>query len=74
MPRWSDIDLEAGTMGIERAITVVNKTTYEGPTKTHQVRRIALDEVGIATLRRHRLFVEQRSADSRARWQPTHSF
>jgi len=61
--RWSDVDLEAGTVQIERAITVVAKTAYEGPTKTHQGRRIALDEVGVATLRRHRAFVEQRSAD-----------
>lgn len=61
--RWSDVDLEAGTVQIERAITVVAKTAYEGPTKTHQGRRIALDEVGVATLRRHRGFVEQRSAD-----------
>ena len=61
--RWSDVDLEAGTVQIERAITVVAKTAYEGPTKTHQGRRIALDEVGVATLRRHRAFVKQRSAD-----------
>ena len=61
--RWSDVDLEAGTVRIERAITVVAKTAYEGPTKTHQGRRIALDEIGVATLRRHRAFVEQRSAD-----------
>jgi integrase len=61
--RWSDVDLVAGTVRIERAITVVDGMAYEGPTKTHQGRRIALDEVGVATLRRHRIFVEQRVED-----------
>jgi integrase len=50
--RWSDIDLEAGVVRIERAITVIGGETHIGPTKTHQVRRAALDEVGVALLRR----------------------
>jgi integrase len=59
--RWSDVDLEAGTIRIERAITVVDRVTIEGPTKTHQVRRVALDDIGVETLRRHWRFVNDRS-------------
>jgi len=59
--RWSDIDLEAGAVSIERGITVVDKVAIEGPTKTHQGRRVALDEIGVEVLRRHWLFVTNRS-------------
>jgi len=64
--RWSDLDLTAGTVRIARSINVVEGERIEGPTKTHQVRQIALDEVGVATLRRHWAFVTDRSelADS----------
>lgn len=50
--RWSDVDLEVGSIKVERAITVIEGTTHIGPTKTHQVRRVALDEVGIMVLRK----------------------
>ncbi len=59
--RWSDIDFEVGIVRIERGITVVGGVAHEGPTKTHQVRRVALDEVGVETLRRHWRFVVDRS-------------
>ncbi len=59
--RWSDIDLEAGAVSIERGITVVKKITHEGPTKTHQGRRVALDDFGVEVLRRHWRFVTHRS-------------
>ncbi|MGD0322058.1 MAG: site-specific integrase [Acidimicrobiales bacterium] len=59
--RWSDIDLEAGLVRIERAITVIDGAPHEGPTKTHQARQVALDPVGVETLRRHWRFVVERS-------------
>lgn len=59
--RWSDVDLAAGSVTIERAITVVAGETIEGPTKSHQARRVALDPVGVELLRRHWRFVTHRS-------------
>lgn len=49
--RWSDIDLNVGRIRISRSLTVVNKQIHEGPTKTHQIRDVALDEGGVALLR-----------------------
>jgi integrase len=60
--RWSDVDLETGTIRIERAVTVVEGVSIVGPTKTHQVRRVALDEIGVRMLREHWAFVTERSA------------
>lgn len=57
--KWTDLDRKARTLTIGRSI-------YERPsnewgvkaTKTHQVRRIGLDELGIEALRRHRAQVD----------------
>jgi integrase len=49
--RWSDVDLAAGTVRIERGITVAGGQRHEGPTKTHQGRRVALDDVAVEVLR-----------------------
>ena len=49
--RWSDVDLNVGRIRIARSLTVVNRQIYEGPTKTHQVRDLALDESGVTLLR-----------------------
>ncbi len=49
--RWSDVDLDAGRVRIARSLTVVEKQIHEGPTKTHQIRDVALDENGVALLR-----------------------
>ncbi|HTU38285.1 MAG TPA: site-specific integrase [Acidimicrobiales bacterium] len=53
--RWSDVDLEAGTVLIERSL-VENRDAVlvEKDTKTHSARRIALDEGSIMELIRHR--------------------
>ena len=59
--RWSDVDLAVGTVRIARSISVVAGERIEGPTKTHQVRQIALDEVAVEMLRRHWAFVRDRS-------------
>lgn len=57
--RWSDLDLDAGAVVISRSIvqgrTVGgDRMVGEKGTKTHQARRIALDERTVAVLREHR--------------------
>jgi integrase len=48
--RWSDIDLTLGRVTITRSLSVVDGVTHEGPTKSHQRRDVALDEVGVTVL------------------------
>jgi integrase len=48
--RWSDVDLVGGFVRVARGITLVNGVIHEGPTKTHQVRRVALDDVAVRVL------------------------
>ncbi len=43
--RWSDVDWEQRLLRIARSLTVIRQEISEGPTKTHQVRRIAIDDV-----------------------------
>jgi integrase len=57
--RWSDVDLEGGTVAVERGITVIEGETHIGPTKTHQARRVALDDVGTAVLCRRWAFMKE---------------
>ncbi len=60
--RWSDVDWDGGTLAIERSV-------YEVPgggfgvkaTKTHQGRRIGLDDLAIELLRRHWASVTDRA-------------
>ena len=49
--RWSDIDLTKGRVRIARSLTVSRGEQHIGPTKTHQVRDLALDPVCIEVLR-----------------------
>lgn len=51
--RWSDVDLDGGVLRVARGVTRVAGRTVEGDTKTHQVRPIALDELGVGVVRRH---------------------
>jgi integrase len=65
--RWTDLDLDAGTLTVARSISETPATTRdhgaaEGPTKTHQVRTMALDGAAVAMLRRHRAHAEERAA------------
>lgn len=53
--RWSDIDLERGELWIKRAVIQVGGELREADTKTHQRRRLALDEETVGLLRQHRL-------------------
>lgn len=55
--RWSDVDLACGHLAIARSISVVEGVTYEGDTKTHQVRRRSVDESGATLLRSHWIYL-----------------
>ncbi len=56
--RWCDLDVDSGTLLIERAVAQIGGTTIVKSTKTHQARRIALDEATLNLLecQRSRLF------------------
>ncbi len=57
--RWSDVDWHAGTLRVARSIYEAAGGGWgEKDTKTHQVRRIGLDELGLEILRRHRVQVD----------------
>lgn len=57
--RWNDLDVAAGTLCIARSVYEVPGGGWgEKPTKTHQTRRIGLDELGLTLLRHHRASVE----------------
>ena len=58
--RWSDIDWVAGTLNIDRAVYETAGGGWgEKPTKTHAGRRIALGDVGLVVLQRHRSKVDR---------------
>lgn len=48
--KWSDVDLEAGTVRIARSLTVADGAQHTGPTKTHAARVLALDPAAVAVL------------------------
>jgi integrase len=56
--RWSDLDPEARTLTIARSIIEVDGAWREKTTKTHNARRIGLDDLALAILRRHRSQVD----------------
>jgi integrase len=51
--RWSDVDFEAATLTISRAVVVVSGKTIIKDTKTSAARVLALDPPARAMLRRH---------------------
>jgi integrase len=58
--RWLDVDWEAGLLTVARSVYETKGGGWaEKPTKTHQVRRVALDELGTVILSRHRAKVEE---------------
>jgi integrase len=57
--RWKDIDLERGTLSIERGVVIVNGELIEQGTKTHQSRRITLDATTRGNLALHRSRMEE---------------
>lgn len=60
--RWRDLDLERRTVTIERGLILVGNALIEQGTKTHQSRRVSLDEGTIAVLRAHRARLEHIAA------------
>jgi len=57
--RWHDVDLAAGMLEIRRNYVWVGGRGIEKDTKTHQMRRIALDEATVEVLAMHRLRYEE---------------
>jgi integrase len=53
--RWKDLDLDEGTLSIERGIVLVDKELIEQGTKSHQSRKITLDATTVSCLREHRI-------------------
>ncbi len=51
--RWDDIDLDAGTLVIRRAVIELSHQLTVKEPKTHQVRRISLDDETVRMLREH---------------------
>jgi integrase len=52
--RWTDVDFERGELNVSRSVVVVLGGLAEKGTKTHRFRIVALDDVGVALLLRHR--------------------
>ncbi|WP_308816412.1 tyrosine-type recombinase/integrase [Pseudonocardia alni] len=59
--RWSNVDLDSGTLTIRRAIAQDGRALQEKDTKTHQQRRLALDAETVEVLRDHRERCEERA-------------
>lgn len=59
---WNAVDLERGTVTIARSVVSDSRGAFiEKDTKTHSVRRIALDPTSVAALREHRGRAEHRA-------------
>jgi integrase len=61
--RWSRVDLEEGIIDVRRSYSLRNGVGTEKDTKTHQMRRIALDTETVALLREHKQRCADRLAD-----------
>ncbi|MEU5690561.1 site-specific integrase [Actinosynnema sp. NPDC020468] len=61
--RWSHVDLEEGMVEIRRSYTLRRGVGKEKDTKTHQIRRIALDNETLVLLMEHRQRCRDRMAE-----------
>src|SRR5829696_3732096 len=60
--RWSDVDFDARTLLIRRALIMVNgHGTMVKSTKTRSIRKIALDGTTLATLKDQQVFMQSRA-------------
>jgi integrase len=60
--RWSDLNLDTGNVTIARAVVEAQGSLIEKDTKTHGIRRIALDAETVADLRAHHERMVSRAA------------
>lgn len=60
--RWRHLDLDRGVLTLARSIGQRSREKWEKDTKTHQQRRIALDETTVELLRAHRTRCEEEAA------------
>jgi len=58
--RWSDLDLEAGHLVIRGSIAMVDGAPQPKATKTHQIRRLSLDDGTVDELCSHRRRMRER--------------
>lgn len=52
--RWTDVDLDGKVISIERGLILAGRELIEQGTKTHQSRRLALDDAAVELLKLHR--------------------
>jgi integrase len=52
--RWSHLDLDAGVLTVRRNYVRVNRRSIDKDTKTHQMRRLAIDPATVEVLAEHR--------------------
>ena len=64
--RWPDLDEKRSELTIARSLTVTSEGVVEKDTKTHAVRRLALDKGTVAALLAQRRRNEERAAQFRA--------
>jgi integrase len=70
--RWSDLDLDAGTVTVTGQLQQLGGRMVAGPPKSDAGRRvIALDKTTIAALREHRLRQQAERAAAGVRWAET---
>jgi integrase len=72
--RWTDVDLDAAVVTVRRNYVRVNRRSIEKDTKTHQMRRLALDPATVEVLEvlgEHRDRYEARCRQLQAEPQPT---
>lgn len=60
--RWTDVDLDAATVSIERSIVMGPSGLVEEGTKTHSARRVSLDAGTVGVLVDHRDRLQERAA------------
>jgi len=70
--KWSDLDLEAGTLTVSGQLQQLGGRLVAGPPKSDAGRRaVALDRTTIAALRAHRVRQQAERAAAGNRWQET---
>jgi integrase len=58
---WSDVDLDVATLTIVRSVSDAGRIVAIKDTKTHQARRLALDDSTVKVLLNHRRLAEERA-------------